>query len=133
MFPLSSLKSRWILPSVLVAEDRELKPRHGFPKFTLFFFHRALPPVSLYLFSLPFFYSLSRAKISLLKQSLELQLSQSQAALQQLQSQFNQERELLSQQLKGQFFSVSLGTDQNKAALAAFSYFEKAVGGSSSK
>ncbi|XP_068612321.1 protein FAM184A [Brachionichthys hirsutus] len=39
-------------------------------------------------------------QISLLKQSLELQLSQSQAALQQLQSQFNQERELLSQQLK---------------------------------
>ncbi|XP_069020323.1 protein FAM184A-like isoform X3 [Embiotoca jacksoni] len=39
-------------------------------------------------------------KISLLKQSLELQLSQSQSALQQLQSQFNQERELLSQQLK---------------------------------
>ncbi|CAL8290848.1 unnamed protein product [Lota lota] len=38
--------------------------------------------------------------ISLLKQSLELQLSQSQAALQQLQSQFNQEREQLSQQLK---------------------------------
>ncbi|CAL8302145.1 unnamed protein product, partial [Gadus morhua 'NCC'] len=39
-------------------------------------------------------------QISLLKQSLELQLSQSQAALQQLQSQFNQEREQLSQQLK---------------------------------
>ncbi|XP_077587322.1 protein FAM184A isoform X6 [Stigmatopora nigra] len=39
-------------------------------------------------------------QISLLKQSLELQLSQSQAALQQLQSQFNQERELLGQQLK---------------------------------
>uniref|UniRef100_A0A673C9D7 Zgc:85722 n=1 Tax=Sphaeramia orbicularis TaxID=375764 RepID=A0A673C9D7_9TELE len=39
-------------------------------------------------------------QISLLKQSLELQLSQSQSALQQLQSQFNQERELLSQQLK---------------------------------
>ncbi|XP_054627978.1 protein FAM184A-like isoform X4 [Dunckerocampus dactyliophorus] len=39
-------------------------------------------------------------QISLLKQSLELQLSQSQAALQQLQSQFSQERELLSQQLK---------------------------------
>ncbi|XP_078022124.1 protein FAM184A isoform X3 [Epinephelus lanceolatus] len=39
-------------------------------------------------------------QISLLKQSLELQLSQSQASLQQLQSQFNQERELLSQQLK---------------------------------
>ncbi|KAI9525756.1 hypothetical protein NQZ68_002304 [Dissostichus eleginoides] len=38
--------------------------------------------------------------ISLLKQSLELQLSQSQSSLQQLQSQFNQERELLSQQLK---------------------------------
>lgn len=36
-----------------------------------------------------------------MKQSLELQLSQSQSALQQLQSQFNQERELLSQQLKG--------------------------------
>uniref|UniRef100_A0A3Q3NAB1 Uncharacterized LOC113127602 n=1 Tax=Mastacembelus armatus TaxID=205130 RepID=A0A3Q3NAB1_9TELE len=40
-------------------------------------------------------------QIALLKQSLELQLSQSQSALQQLQSQFNQERELLSQQLKG--------------------------------
>ncbi|KAM8904269.1 protein FAM184A-like isoform 1-T1 [Spinachia spinachia] len=39
-------------------------------------------------------------QISLLKQSLELQLSQSKSALQQLQSQFNQERELLSQQLK---------------------------------
>ncbi|XP_033957524.1 protein FAM184A-like isoform X2 [Pseudochaenichthys georgianus] len=39
-------------------------------------------------------------QISLLKQSLELQLSQSQSSLQQLQSQFNQERELLSQQLK---------------------------------
>ncbi|XP_056287660.1 protein FAM184A-like isoform X3 [Pseudoliparis swirei] len=39
-------------------------------------------------------------QISLLKQSLELQLSQSQSALQQLQSQFNQERELLSQRLK---------------------------------
>uniref|UniRef100_A0AAX7V9F4 Protein FAM184A/B N-terminal domain-containing protein n=1 Tax=Astatotilapia calliptera TaxID=8154 RepID=A0AAX7V9F4_ASTCA len=35
-------------------------------------------------------------QISLLKQSLELQLSQSQSALQQLQSQFNQERELLN-------------------------------------
>ncbi len=45
-------------------------------------------------------FSLS-VQISLLKQSLELQLSQSQSALQQLQSQFNQERELLSQQLKG--------------------------------
>lgn len=42
------------------------------------------------------------SQISLLKQSLELQLSQSQSALQQLQSQFNQERELLSQQMKGQ-------------------------------
>lgn len=52
---------------------------------------------SLYLLSL----SLS-GQISLLKQSLELQLSQSQSALQQLQSQFNQERELLSQQLKGE-------------------------------
>ncbi|XP_013875474.1 protein FAM184A isoform X2 [Austrofundulus limnaeus] len=39
-------------------------------------------------------------QISLLKQSLELQLTQSQSSLQQLQSQFNQERELLSQQLK---------------------------------
>uniref|UniRef100_A0AAX7V1F6 Protein FAM184A/B N-terminal domain-containing protein n=1 Tax=Astatotilapia calliptera TaxID=8154 RepID=A0AAX7V1F6_ASTCA len=44
---------------------------------------------------------LTDLQISLLKQSLELQLSQSQSALQQLQSQFNQERELLSQQLKG--------------------------------
>uniref|UniRef100_A0A8C6Q216 Family with sequence similarity 184 member Aa n=1 Tax=Nothobranchius furzeri TaxID=105023 RepID=A0A8C6Q216_NOTFU len=41
-------------------------------------------------------------QISLLKQSLELQLNQSQSALQQLQSQFSQERELLSQQLKGE-------------------------------
>lgn len=39
-------------------------------------------------------------QISLLKQSLELQLSQSQAALQQLQSQFSQEREHLGQQLR---------------------------------
>uniref|UniRef100_A0A3P8UNW4 Family with sequence similarity 184 member Aa n=1 Tax=Cynoglossus semilaevis TaxID=244447 RepID=A0A3P8UNW4_CYNSE len=39
-------------------------------------------------------------QISLLKQSLELQLSQSQSALQQLQSQFSQERDLLNQQLK---------------------------------
>lgn len=45
------------------------------------------------------------AQISLLKQSLELQLSQSQSALQQLQSQFNQERELLSQQMKGKLAS----------------------------
>uniref|UniRef100_A0A8C5FUF2 Protein FAM184A/B N-terminal domain-containing protein n=1 Tax=Gadus morhua TaxID=8049 RepID=A0A8C5FUF2_GADMO len=47
-------------------------------------------------------------EISLLKQSLELQLSQSQAALQQLQSQFNQEREQLSQQLKGKVCSQAL-------------------------
>ncbi|XP_042186668.1 protein FAM184A isoform X1 [Oncorhynchus tshawytscha] len=39
-------------------------------------------------------------QISLLKQSLELQLSQSQGALQQLQVQFSQEREHLSQQLQ---------------------------------
>ncbi|XP_036819425.1 protein FAM184A isoform X2 [Oncorhynchus mykiss] len=39
-------------------------------------------------------------QISLLKQSLELQLSQSQGALQQLQAQFSQEREHLSQQLQ---------------------------------
>ncbi|KAM6945352.1 protein FAM184A [Aplochiton taeniatus] len=39
-------------------------------------------------------------QISLLKQSLELQLAQSQSALQALQSQFSQERELLGQQLK---------------------------------
>ncbi|KAJ8383361.1 hypothetical protein AAFF_G00221510 [Aldrovandia affinis] len=39
-------------------------------------------------------------QISLLKQSLELQLSQSQNSLQQLQAQFNQEREHLSQQLQ---------------------------------
>uniref|UniRef100_A0AAQ6IEA1 Protein FAM184A/B N-terminal domain-containing protein n=1 Tax=Anabas testudineus TaxID=64144 RepID=A0AAQ6IEA1_ANATE len=45
-------------------------------------------------------------QISLLKQSLELQLSQSQSALQQLQSQFNQERELLGQQLKGEGSAV---------------------------
>uniref|UniRef100_A0A4W6F034 Family with sequence similarity 184 member Aa n=1 Tax=Lates calcarifer TaxID=8187 RepID=A0A4W6F034_LATCA len=45
-------------------------------------------------------------QISLLKQSLELQLSQSQSALQQLQSQFNQERELLSQQLKGKLLHL---------------------------
>uniref|UniRef100_A0A8C9YU43 Family with sequence similarity 184 member Aa n=1 Tax=Sander lucioperca TaxID=283035 RepID=A0A8C9YU43_SANLU len=47
-------------------------------------------------------------QISLLKQSLELQLSQSQSALQQLQSQFNQERELLSQQLKGMLAYAAL-------------------------
>uniref|UniRef100_A0A671UY90 Family with sequence similarity 184 member Aa n=1 Tax=Sparus aurata TaxID=8175 RepID=A0A671UY90_SPAAU len=47
-------------------------------------------------------------QISLLKQSLELQLSQSQSALQQLQSQFNQERELLSQQLKGKLSFLTL-------------------------
>ncbi|KAI1895712.1 hypothetical protein AGOR_G00109070 [Albula goreensis] len=39
-------------------------------------------------------------QISLLKQSLELQLSQSQNSLQQLQAQFSQEREHLSQQLQ---------------------------------
>ncbi|KAM9423161.1 protein FAM184A isoform 3-T3 [Salvelinus alpinus] len=39
-------------------------------------------------------------QISLLKQSLELQLSQSQGALQQLQAQFSQEREHLSHQLQ---------------------------------
>uniref|UniRef100_A0A8C9RST9 Family with sequence similarity 184 member A n=1 Tax=Scleropages formosus TaxID=113540 RepID=A0A8C9RST9_SCLFO len=39
-------------------------------------------------------------QISLLKQSLEMQLSQSQNSLQQLQAQFNQEREHLSQQLQ---------------------------------
>ncbi|KAJ8270726.1 hypothetical protein GJAV_G00118560 [Gymnothorax javanicus] len=39
-------------------------------------------------------------QISLLKQSLEMQLSQSQSSLQQLQAQFNQEREHLSQQLQ---------------------------------
>ncbi|XP_036449835.1 protein FAM184A [Colossoma macropomum] len=39
-------------------------------------------------------------QISLLKQSLELQLSQSQAALQQLQAQFAQEREHLAQELQ---------------------------------
>lgn len=49
-------------------------------------------------------------QISLLKQSLELQLSQSQSALQQLQSQFNQERELLSQQLKGKLPYASVHT-----------------------
>uniref|UniRef100_A0A673Y6A9 Family with sequence similarity 184 member A n=1 Tax=Salmo trutta TaxID=8032 RepID=A0A673Y6A9_SALTR len=39
-------------------------------------------------------------QISLLKQSLEMQLSQSQSSLQQLQAQFSQEREHLSQQLQ---------------------------------
>ncbi|GAA6090558.1 protein FAM184A isoform X1 [Tachysurus ichikawai] len=39
-------------------------------------------------------------QISLLKQSLEMQLSQSQHSLQQLQAQFNQEREHLGQQLQ---------------------------------
>ncbi|XP_039603584.1 protein FAM184A isoform X3 [Polypterus senegalus] len=39
-------------------------------------------------------------QISLLKQSLEMQLSQSQNSLQQLQAQFNQEREHLNQQLQ---------------------------------
>uniref|UniRef100_A0A674PIY8 Family with sequence similarity 184 member Aa n=1 Tax=Takifugu rubripes TaxID=31033 RepID=A0A674PIY8_TAKRU len=50
------------------------------------------------------------SQISLLKQSLELQLSQSQSALQQLQSQFNQERELLSQQMKGKRWSFKCCT-----------------------
>lgn len=39
-------------------------------------------------------------QISLLKQSLEMQLSQSQHSLQQLQAQFSQEREHLGQQLQ---------------------------------
>lgn len=39
-------------------------------------------------------------QISLLKQSLELQMSQSKSALQQLQAQFNQEREHLAQQVQ---------------------------------
>ena len=39
-------------------------------------------------------------QISLLKQSLEMQLSQSQSSLQQLQAQFSQEREHLGQQLQ---------------------------------
>lgn len=39
-------------------------------------------------------------QISLLKQSLELQMSQSKSALQQLQAQFSQEREHLAQQLQ---------------------------------
>lgn len=56
-------------------------------------------------------------QISLLKQSLELQLSQSQSALQQLQSQFNQERELLSQQLKGKLMSANVIFRQRKLQL----------------
>lgn len=56
----------------------------------------------MFLYSVSSLCSSLSAQISLLKQSLELQLSQSQSALQQLQSQFNQERELLSQQLKGE-------------------------------
>lgn len=39
-------------------------------------------------------------QISLLKQSLELQMSQSKSALQQLQAQFSQEREHLAQQVQ---------------------------------
>lgn len=42
----------------------------------------------------------SCVQISLLKQSLEMQLSQSQHSLQQLQAQFSQEREHLGQQLQ---------------------------------
>lgn len=42
----------------------------------------------------------SLLQISLLKQSLEMQLSQSQHSLQQLQAQFSQEREHLGQQLQ---------------------------------
>uniref|UniRef100_A0A3Q3VY38 Protein FAM184A/B N-terminal domain-containing protein n=1 Tax=Mola mola TaxID=94237 RepID=A0A3Q3VY38_MOLML len=56
-------------------------------------------------------------QISLLKQSLELQLSQSQSALQQLQSQFNQERELLSQQLKGEKACIPVLQGENAATI----------------
>lgn len=56
-------------------------------------------------------------QISLLKQSLELQLSQSKSALQQLQSQFNQERELLSQQLKGKQRNAASRHPRRAAAL----------------
>ena len=40
------------------------------------------------------------AQISLLKQNLEMQLSQSQTSLQQLQAQFTQERQRLTQELE---------------------------------
>lgn len=56
-------------------------------------------------------------QISLLKQSLELQLSQSQSALQQLQSQFNQERELLSQQLKGKLANAPASEFEEMSAV----------------
>lgn len=56
-------------------------------------------------------------QISLLKQSLELQLAQSQSALQQLQSQFNQERELLSQQLKGKLVNAPASEFEEMSAL----------------
>lgn len=42
----------------------------------------------------------SVAQISLLKQNLEMQLSQSQTSLQQLQAQFTQERQRLTQELE---------------------------------
>uniref|UniRef100_A0A3P8S8A2 Family with sequence similarity 184 member Aa n=1 Tax=Amphiprion percula TaxID=161767 RepID=A0A3P8S8A2_AMPPE len=61
-------------------------------------------------------------QISLLKQSLELQLSQSQSALQLLQSQFSQERELLSQQLK----ASTEGTSLQEAHCCALSTMEEA-------
>lgn len=49
-----------------------------------------------------FFFTVSHpvAQISLLKQNLELQLSQSQTSLQQLQAQFTQERQRLTQELE---------------------------------
>lgn len=53
-----------------------------------------------FLFSCFFLTSISFLQISLLKQSLEMQLSQSQHSLQQLQAQFSQEREHLGQQLQ---------------------------------
>ncbi|KAM7375033.1 hypothetical protein PAMA_014222 [Pampus argenteus] len=59
----------------------------------------------------------TKCTISLLKQSLELQLSQSQSALQQLQSQFNQERELLSQQLKGPGGASEAGAERGGSCL----------------
>ncbi|XP_078398311.1 protein FAM184A isoform X5 [Cetorhinus maximus] len=56
--------------------------------------------------------SLSSVQISLLKQSLEMQLSQSQDSLQKLQCQFNRERQRLTQQMEGM-------EDEHKRRLAS--------------
>ncbi|EPY78494.1 Temporarily Assigned Gene name family member-like protein, partial [Camelus ferus] len=59
--------------------------------------NRRFVKYALYLF---FFVYHSVAQISLLKQNLEIQLSQSQTSLQQLQAQFTQERQRLTQELE---------------------------------